>query len=194
MKGKKFFPKLERMKILIRSLVLFLVLNTPVFAQDQEPRHPKPKAKSQFWSKDRIVTGGNLGASFGTITVVDISPIIGYKITDKFIYGVGGTYMYYAFRHSQSTFKTHIYGARTFARYYPIEFLFGHAEYEWLNGQFSPFTRDRINTTGILLGGGISQRLGGSSALVLTALWNVHDDPFYPYPNPIIRGGIVIGF
>src|SRR5687768_15674407 len=49
--------------------------------------------------KDRIVTGGGLGLGFGSVQdFVSVSPVIGYRLTTKFIAGTGFTYRYTNFK------------------------------------------------------------------------------------------------
>ena len=157
-----------------------------------------------FW--DRIFFGGNLGLQFGDLTFVDISPLIGYKLTDQLAVGIGGTYIYYRSRtqfliNGQPQifeYKTNIYGGRLFTRYYFVENLFGHAEYEILNLEvpddfiFNKLTR--TNITSFFIGGGYRQMLGGRAALELMGLYNLTEEANSPYVNPVIRIGVVAGF
>jgi long-subunit fatty acid transport protein len=48
--------------------------------------------------KSRLYVGGNFGLGFGTLTSIDVSPMIGYNINRHFSGGVGATYMYYSYR------------------------------------------------------------------------------------------------
>ena len=88
---------------------------------------------------ERFYFGGNLGASFGTITFIDVSPMIGYRITPKFSVGVGATYQYWKDSRYTPDFKQSIYGGRLFSRYVIAEDflgagnLFAHTEYNMNN-------------------------------------------------------------
>jgi hypothetical protein len=104
----------------------------------------KENAKRPF--KDRISIGGALGFGFGSNSIlVDISPIIGYSLTNNLVVGLGLTYKYYQLNDyyysfddkSFSDLKNNIYGGSIFARYFltgidipVIENLFLHAEVE----------------------------------------------------------------
>jgi hypothetical protein len=95
---------------------------------------------------DRISIGGALGLGFSNNSVlVDVSPIIGYSLTDNLEVGVGLTYKYYQLNDyylnledgSLSDSKNNIYGGSLFARYFLtdigipiIENMFLHAEVE----------------------------------------------------------------
>ncbi len=182
-------------KILIFIFILLFTGNIYIFCQD----------KSNFtFEKSRLFTGGNLGLQFGTYTVIDMSPIVGYYFTNKFSAGVGLIYQYYAFKdnvYPLNNFRTNIYGAKTFIRFYIIQSIFAHGEYEALNLEtqfFDPSNlrhqTPRFFVHSILLGGGYRQAIGDYSSLNLMLLYNINETIDSPYRNPIIRVGFDIGF
>lgn len=163
-------------------ITIFLFSATDSFAQNKDE-----KPESPFWSK--VFVGGNLGAQFGNITFVDISPIVGYRFTEKISAGFGITYRYYSVR--SFNYETHIYGGRLFARYQPLNFLFLHAEYEMLNWncpRMEPtgFTTERLWSPGLMAGGGFSQPLVGGSSIFIMGLYNFLHNDCSPYANPFI--------
>jgi hypothetical protein len=143
---------------------------------------------------DKLFTGGNLGAQFGTVTFVDVSPLLGYRITDKISAGIGATYQYYHYKDKFYDFETDVYGGRVFGRYLFTEYLFGHAEYEYLNLEAFDFKRRRVDVESLLAGGGYIQRIGDHAAIVAMILYNFTESVYTPYSNPIIRVGFNIGF
>jgi len=155
------------------------------------------------FEKNRLFTGGNLGLQFGTYTVIDISPIVGYYITKKISTGIGATYQYYGYKdkiYPSDNYSTNIYGAKCFIRYYIIESIFAHAEYEALNLEtiyFDPsnyrHSTPRFWAHGVLLGGGYRQAIGEHSSINLMLLYNINETVDSPYKNPIIRMGFDIG-
>ena len=173
---------------------LFLVLLSIMYAQEGE---------GVKFEKDRLFTGGNLGLQFGTYTVVDISPVIGYFITDKISFGTGATYQYYQYKdkvYPAFDFKTNIYGAKLFSRFYIIPSVFVHAEYEALNLETAYFdpthlrhSTDRFWVHSVLLGGGYKQAIGEYSSINIMLLYNINETVDSPYRNPIIRMGFDIG-
>ena len=171
---------------MLRNIVficlLFFTISSSITAQEN----------SGSWT-DRIFTGGNLGLQFGTTTVIDVSPLIGYRITDKLGAGITATYKYYRFRTNIGDYTTSIYGGGLFGRYLITENLFAHAEYEILNGPWR-FDDERYNITSILIGGGYRQPLSDRIFLNLLVLWNINDSADSPYNNPIIRAGVGVGF
>jgi len=140
----------------------------------------------------RLVYGGNLGLSFGTVTVVNLSPSVGYKVTEKLVVGPGITYIYY--NDSRFDFTSQVYGGRLWGQYLFTRNLFAYGEYDVLNGEFDPLDGGRrVTVASPLLGAGYFQGYGpfGFSLMVL---WNFNDSRYQPYgPNPIFRGGFNIG-
>jgi long-subunit fatty acid transport protein len=149
--------------------------------------------KETLW--DRIYVGGNFGLQLGTVTFFDISPLIGYKITDRFSAGVGITYQYLNYKGLGVSYKAHTVGGRVFGRYLINHFLFAHAEYENLNlpiynNSIGEYRREWV--PGLLIGGGITQSIGQRASFNLTLLYNLlYDDNKSPYSGPLV---IRIGF
>jgi len=187
--------------IFVCNLVLFVFTAQ---GQETEPVQEQESDKTTF--ADRFFFGGNLGLQFGNTTYIDVSPLVGYKITKKLHAGLGVTYIYLnskvIFSNSQVyRYETSMYGGRLFGRYFVLDNLFGHVEYEYLNLGY-PFYRtstnkieiQRENVHSFFVGGGYAQELGRNSAVVLMLLWNLNEGAYTPYQNPIIRIGINAGF
>jgi hypothetical protein len=156
----------------------------------------KNKPESTF--KSRLFFGGGFGLQFGSVTLIELSPLAGYKITPKFAVGISPTYKYYQFKdYYNQTFyyKTNVFGASVFARYLVFENVFAHAEYETLyyNTKVSGSGIDRRQYNSVLVGGGYRQPIGENAAMNLMVLWNLNDTPDSPYTNPVIRVGFTIG-
>jgi hypothetical protein len=171
--------------ISLSFILLFIVASFSSSAQEA------PRTES------KIFVGGNFGLQFGTnYTVVNVSPLVGYRFTEKFSSGVGGTYEYYKIKEPYYTFHTNIYGASIFSRYLVFNNIFLHAEYEELSleqyNYFENITR-RIWVPGLFLGGGIQQPIGSRGFLQFLVLFDVIQDPNSPYQNPVIRAGVGFG-
>lgn len=180
-------------------LLLFVTINISCYSQDYyTPKSkiidsiPLKAAKEPFWSWDRVYYGGGLGLQFGTLTMINISPDIGYKITQRYSAGIGLRYIYFADRRYIPAVTSSIYGASVFNRFLITSFLFAHAEYEVLNGAWDYSTSRRFFIANVWVGGGIRQSVGGAG-LNLMILWNINKSPYSPFPSPQIRGGISIG-
>ena len=174
-----------------RILVLFLVISicsVKVFSQSLEG----------LSLGQRLYFGGNFGLQFGDQTVVDINPLVGYRLTEKLSVGVSATYIYYKFTdpyHFYPSYSTNIYGGSVFTRYYFLENIFAHVEGEVLNLDAFDinYILKRINVFSLYVGGGYRQPLGERSSLNLLLLYNLNDDRNSPYQNPIIRVGFGFG-
>ncbi len=177
------------MRTQVISIVL-LLSSLSLLAQDTRP------------FKDRLYFGGNFGVSFGStgrerLTTLDISPVVGYKFTDRFMAGPGLVYQYVNYQDKLLKINLNFnnYGAKVFGRYRITESLFAHTELEELSREFfEDNTSKRVNVFSFLVGGGYRQMLGSNSSIDLLVLFNLNDNRFSPYPNPIIRAGFGIGF
>jgi hypothetical protein len=152
--------------------------------------------------KERIVTGGGIGLSFGTVQdFFSLSPTIGYKLTERLIVGTGLTYRYTNYKYSKPSIKLHDYGVSPFMRFTVYKNVFIQAEYEHLNYEFptSQTQSVRKNFNSFLAGGGFIQPIGNKFYFYLMALYNFsYQTPaigeYTPYNSPLIlRGGINIG-
>jgi hypothetical protein len=131
--------------IFSRKLTILILTFVVVHFAWGQTINNKEQTKRPF--KDRISIGGALGLSFGSNSVlVEVSPMIGYSLTDNFVVGLGLTYKYYQYNDffqstsdlsSFSDLKNNIYGGSVFARYFLtgigvpiIENMFLHAEVE----------------------------------------------------------------
>ena len=172
-------------------LTVLIAFSVNAIAQDSTmlPKHP-PKERII----DKMFFGGNLGLQFGTVTFIDVSPLIGYRITDQFSAGIGVTYQYYHYRDKVYDLETNVYGGRVFGRYFFTDYLFAHAEYEYLNLEaFDFFPRRRVDVGSFLAGGRYFQRFSANSGIVVMILYNFTESAYTPYTNPIIRIGINLG-
>lgn len=145
--------------------------------------------------KDRLFFGGNLGLQFGTITLIDVSPLAGVMITPKLSGGVGMTFQYYDDNRIQGAEGTS-YGGRLFGRYNIFPNIFAHAEYESINWEaYDYFAEDfrRIWTDALFLGGGYFAPFGPRGGANFTFLYNVlYDNQTSYYAEPyVIRVGFV---
>ena len=187
---------LKAQKYIPLFLLLTLLYSGKLSAQFEDenydstaPATPSaPKKKGDF--KDKVFVGGGLGAQFGDITSVELSPIVGYKVTERFHAGLGITYRY--FEDTRVNYSTNIWGGSVFGRFLITENIFAHAEYEALNGQWE-FDREPYIINSVFIGGGFMQRFGNSFAAIML-LYNINDSAFNPYTNPIIRINFGVGF
>ncbi len=163
----------------------------PPYTNNQQPAPPKDF--SSF--KERLYVGGNIGAWFGTTTYLNISPLIGCRITKKFSIGGGATYNYYSQTYAGKKYVSTIYGGNGFARYLILENLFAQVGLDRLSVEdyTSPIPNSRVWVNNILLGGGYRQPFSERGSFVIAVFYNINQTPLSPYPNPIVQIGFNIG-
>lgn len=148
--------------------------------------------------KDRMYYGGNFSLQFGSLTYIDVSPLAGVMLTERFSTGLGATYQYLSFRRTKSS--SSVYGGRIFGRYNITENFFAHTEFESLNTAYvvpgatpdqDKITRDWVN--GVFIGGGYFTPFGSRGGPNITLLYNLtYDSRRSPYNEPyVIRVGFV---
>ncbi|MEM8896223.1 MAG: hypothetical protein AAGC88_16715 [Bacteroidota bacterium] len=158
----------------------------------------QPITQESSWT-DRVFTGGGLGFGFGDVDWVNVSPVIGYRVTDRLAGGMSLTYRYSNYKRVTPALKTNDYGGSLFARYLVRAPIFLQMEYEYLNFEFPILAGEtqRLDFNSFLGGGGIAQPVGRNAAFIITAMYNFSyaNSAESPYASPwIIRGGITVGF
>jgi hypothetical protein len=151
--------------------------------------------------KERLFFGGNFGLMFGTLTDIQVSPVVGYWVLPRVAIAVGPTYRYLKNEFN----RTSIYGGKAYIQLVVIQDLnsfiplgvhtgvFLHAENELLSLKTSfwklpPYpTADRFYVNTVLAGGGISQQIGRRSSLNFMILWPLNDSNYDIYSKPEIR-------
>jgi hypothetical protein len=159
--------------------------------ESPQPDKPSNTRPSSFFNK--LNYGGNFGLAFGNITRIDIQPLVGYPITDKFQMGVGLNYQYYSergfFNGQNYRFSQSYYGGRGFMQFLAIPQAFVWAEVETNYGNFynrKDGTIEKRWTTLPFIGLGYRQGVGdGFSGGMITVLYNLNYNPdFLLYDSP----------
>jgi hypothetical protein len=191
-------------------LVLFAItLTVALHAQDFPPEQPKPKPKEEQQQAqkkpsilDRMSLGGYLGAQFGTVTSIDISPMLIFEVTPSFYTGLGLTYMFYKDKYYNYTSNS--FGGSILARYHVWKDLFAQVEYDPLNlnyydsyydnnGKLVKGPKTSVWIHDLLIGAGYRQWMGEKSFATIAIFYNVNETPYSPNRNPIIRIGFGFG-
>ena len=194
---------------LFAAVVLFL-LSFAAMAQDQsEPDSlyrrrgaaETPGTKPNWM--ERITLGGNFGLSFGNYTYVNLSPLLGYRFTDRFTAGGGVTYIYSRVRiPGFQAYSSSIYGGRVMAQYAIIPRIAPTVEYEALNVGYLDYNdvgevvsaRRWIGNP--MIGATVLFPIGRKSNFGLTALYNLNyttNQIYSPYGSPwVIRMGFML--
>jgi len=191
-----------RTKLFFFILLPVLLFSLVSVGQDTAPSKPKPQQKKTFWDKASI--GGYLGAQFGTVTNIDISPMLYYEVIPSLYTGVGFTYLYYKDKRYYPAYSSSGYGGSILARYHVWQDLFVQAEYDPLNLVYYDYYDDGSGNIvrgpksstwvhDLLIGAGYRAWLGGKAFATLAIFYNVNETYYSPNRNPIIRIGFGIG-
>ncbi|MDT8400922.1 MAG: hypothetical protein RQ743_04440 [Bacteroidales bacterium] len=149
---------------------------------------------------ERLFFGGSFGLQFGTITNIELSPVVGFWLLPRLAVAAGPNWQYY----KDPVGKTSIYGGRSYLRFMFVQDfnriiplginfgLFTHAEYEALSLDYDFWTGystggSRIWQHNALVGLGFSQPIGMKSSFNISFLWVITETEYQLYDNPEIR-------
>lgn len=180
----------------MRTFIFFLFFSFLTF-QNTHAQYREPSgAGSGGGLTDRIYFGGgggfNAGSNFFSISV---SPLMGYKITERFSAGVQITYQYTRI----TNLRAHNYGGGPFLRFNVTQKFFAYTEYEYMNfglPVLPPNESPRFDFTSYFVGLGYTEPIGDVLAFNVIALYNLlyQDGTNSPYNSPFVfRVGIVAG-
>ena len=177
-------------------LLALLSLASPVGAQrtteedyaSSSIKNQSPEAKIPF--RDRLVFGGNMGGFFGNPTYLMANPMIGYRMNDWWLNGVGLNLTYI----SSGGYRETMYGSSLWSRAYIVKTIIAHTEFELLRREPSDqFGRNQaFNVPVWLVGAGYNS--GGRIGFSAMIMYDLIQDPNSPYSNPIFRVGGLFGF
>jgi hypothetical protein len=187
--------------------ILLLLVSLTAFSQVEEPVRSdstKKGKKEKMPLSERIVFGGDIGLSFGSITYIKLAPVVGYRVLPRLTLGAGPIYIYEKYKNFG--FETSTYGGKVTASFTVLrgsdlgdQFALGnimlHVENEVVSVENYNDARydygDRLWIDNFLVGGGISQAIGERAAISIFVLWDItqnKNSPYY-YTSPIIKFG-----
>jgi hypothetical protein len=157
--------------------------------------------------RQRLFFGGDLGLSFGTYTYINLAPIVGYRITNRLSAAVGPIYIFE--KSNYYDYQTSTYGGKAIMSFAVIKNIYEyfnigigsillHAENEILNVQKAEYVAatdkiymldERLWIDNLLAGIGLNFPFGERGGLNIYALWDVTQNVYSPYSNPVIRIG-----
>lgn len=185
--------------ILLFLLISELWWSIPGNAQDE----------SEVTWRDRLFFGGNFSLSVGTVTLIEVSPLVGYRLTPRWSAGIGIKYEYYKSSYQNfgsyatENYSTSIYGTNVFTNYVFFKnflseglSLMAQVEDETLSLEKKYFkdyySSGRFVLNSVFAGGGIRQRIGRRSSINILLLFNLNETQNSPYPsNPILKFNFV---
>src|SRR3972149_11906286 len=192
-------------EVLKRIFYIFLFLNSFYLLTNAQKRDTLYDEGEYYADEEeekprlnnRIFFGGNFGLSFGRESLIEISPLVGYRFTPKLSVAVGPVYQYYrykSFNPAIGTIRFHNIGGRVFGRYIIYKNFFAQIEESLtfvksnLYQAFGDSTKNGyIPVNDFLVGGGIRQPIGERAAVNLTILYNLTESEYTLNPNPVIR-------
>jgi hypothetical protein len=149
--------------------------------------------------KERLFFGGSFGLQIGTITDIELSPIIGLWVLPRLAVAVGPDYRFYKDPYG----RTDIYGGKSYTEFYIIRNInslipiglnlgiFIHFEDQFLSldSEFwqIPVSDKRYNINTLLAGAGISQPIGMRSSINMMVLWALNESEYDIYSSPEFR-------
>jgi hypothetical protein len=160
---------------------------------------------SKGFDKSRLFYGGNFGLSFGSYTLINLSPQVGYHFNNYLAAGAGINGLYSSIHYDLPYEYKDIYaaaGLNIFGRFYPIENIMFQAQpelnYVWETVRYYDGTPDlklgNRFVPSLLLGGGVVIP-AGRGALLATLLYDVLQQPQSPYyGRAVFNIGFNIGF
>jgi hypothetical protein len=183
------------MRVFVQTTIILIILNSSVASIDgQNVRQEVPPLR------ERMFFGGSFGLQFGTLTNIQVAPIVGLWVLPRLAVAAGPDFTYYKYYDDETT----MYGAKGYAQFVILKDLnnvlpvgihtgiFIHLEDELLSlesadWQVPPYASDRFTVNTLLLGGGLSQQLGRRSFMNIMILWALQDSGYPIYDNPEIR-------
>jgi hypothetical protein len=175
----------------MRKIFLTITLAICAFASFAQEEEPQEKEKPAFFEqpkpawKDKLRYGGNFWLGFWGAFYIDVSPMVGYEVTNKgTIVGLGANLIYQGVFNGGGDF---IYGPKLFVRQPVFRSIFAQAEYEMMNAYsnqfysfnaYTPVTDIKKKWEGSpLIGAGFYQGRQGQRGSYLALMYNLG------YPN-----------
>lgn len=147
------------------------------------------------FDKNKLFVGGNFALSFGNVTIVNISPQLGYRFNRFLAAGVGINAQYSAFKTEYANGATYsresygVGGINIFGRFYPIPYLFIQAQPEmnhvWVKTKYydtNPATEFKVRRFVPSLLGGVGGAIpAGRGYFIVMAQYDVLQQAYTPY-------------
>jgi hypothetical protein len=199
--NEKLYEQMKKWTLILAMVTCSLM----AFSQEE-----KEEEKEGGFKKQNIFTGGSISLSFGNRSfLVGGNPMLGYKIAEWIDAGIVLNYQYTSFRDYDvigDKLRQNIYGGGVFTRIYPVNFLFGQAQFEhnfitlkYLPPDGSSPSKAKTSGNSFLVGAGYTQgRIRGlnDAFFYLSVLWDISNNEASPYTDvygratPIFRAGV----
>lgn len=128
---------MKRLYILLVTVILFYgssfaqiyidnegnVYDEREIRKEVKPTTVNSSSQKRGFDVSRLEFGGSLGLQFGNYTQINISPQVGYRLSNKFSAGVGLGYTYYNDDRYGEDFSEHFASFNVYGRLYPVDFI-----------------------------------------------------------------------
>ncbi|MFI5204295.1 MAG: hypothetical protein ACHQF2_07340 [Flavobacteriales bacterium] len=187
-----------------KTLLFFLIIMSGFLAAGQVmPDNDRPAEESRGFGsqRERFYVGGDFNlyfASWGSL--VNISPLGGYKLTKGLMAGIGLTYQYTSsFDFLGQRYSNNMVGGRAFLRQDLFNFMFINAEYEtYYTRVFDWISQEEKNRAIPVanVGLGFKRLFSERSYYQILVQWDLIEDRFtsiyvYPWSPLSIKLGVV---
>ena len=168
-----------------------------------------PPAEKKKFDKDKLVFGGNLGATFGDRTFVNFSPQVGYRFNQYVTAGTGINFVFASYKYytnqGNDWFKENYTnaGVNVFARVFPVNFLFisvqPEANYNWGKIKYydsystaPDFKQPGKIVPSLIVGAGAILSSGGRGGVTASVQYDVIQNERSPYgTKPYLSIGFI---
>jgi hypothetical protein len=178
----------------------FLLFGLRAFAQPDDYVNSLPsndnsrENMSDLTHRERTVVGGSLGLGLSSsngsgMFYGAITPLVGYRLTERLSAGVGFNFTYYKTR----LYEEKIYAGIAWARLGLFNGLFACAEINQVNAPSYSFGGAKRETFPLVLAGaGISQGIGHGLGSYFQIMYDLTEEERSPYGPLVIRAGLLI--
>ena len=186
--------KVNTLKAVTLVLMFIALLTHDLQAQDDA------STEKEGFDRSRLFGGGSFILNFGDITIINISPQVGYRFSRYFAAGVGINGQYSSFKtingYDGSTLSREEYGVaglNIFGRFYPIQQIIlqvqPEANYVWGKVKYydtnQEYKLDGKIIPSLLLGAGGAIPMGRSGAMTILAQYDVLQNDRTPYGSKV---------
>ena len=184
------------MKKTVFTSLLGLLFSLSVFAQEEN-------------KETKLFAGGNFGLSFGSYTLINLNPQVGYRFNRFLGAGLGVNLLYASEKEKDALGNDYrkvvegITGLNAFVRFYPIQRILIQVQPEenYIFGKqifYQPvkesYPIDATIVPSILVGGGLATPTR-NGAMLFTLMYDVLQNPNSPYgKKPIVNFGYNFNF
>ena len=163
--------------------------DTTVYVSSTQKGSDKKERKSGF-DTEKLVPGGNFALSFGNPYYIDVSPSLGYMVTDGLLLGLGASYIAQGGSTNNFTYSFNYYGGRILARQKLFESFYANAEIDFLNVQYITGIGNETLRKWLfspLVGASYVMPFGKRGGVQATLLYNLNYQQLYsPFPSALV--------